>query len=32
MGDAFRAMAGHWERIEQAAGGWGDRTEAARAR
>jgi PadR family transcriptional regulator AphA len=32
MGDAFRVMAGHWERIEQAAGGWGDRTEAARAR
>ncbi len=30
MGDTFRVMTRHWERIEQAAGDWDGRAEAAR--
>jgi PadR family transcriptional regulator, regulatory protein AphA len=30
MGDAYRVMTRHWERIEQAAAGWDGRAEAAR--
>jgi hypothetical protein len=30
MGDAYRAMARHWERIEQAAADWDGPAEAAR--
>jgi DNA-binding PadR family transcriptional regulator len=32
MGDAYQVMAGHWERLEQVAGGWDGPAEAARAR
>jgi DNA-binding PadR family transcriptional regulator len=32
MGDAIRVMAGHWERIEEAAAGWDGQATVARAR